>query len=274
MESYIRLRDLLSGLDPTQFKAHCAVWNGEEHPLDVYARSPDEWVAWNTWRSTKHEFNRPYIFSLMQVYAERDRWLFGGAFRVLAHRNEPNSFAYDIELCEDILPGCIGRLKVKFQHRGRTIRLRFESVIDRMEVAEILPTPYHGEPFPGHDSINHSLSQLEAIYAQQRPDWRLALENMKGVYVIHDRDTGMPYVGSARGDTGIWQRWGQYVDTAHGGNAALRALVKRKGVAYARENLMFALLEFWAMRTSDDFVLAREEYWKRVLLSKRSGLNL
>jgi len=144
-----------------------------------------------------------------------------------------------------------------------------------MSVLEISESPYSGQPFPGHDAINHTLGELERVYGQRRQDWRGALEHMKGVYVIHDRATGQPYVGSAYGDTGIWARWGVYVDSLHGHNHELRALVAREGPEYARKNLQFALLEFWSMRTSDAEVLGRESHWKQVLLSRREfgGLN-
>lgn len=96
---------------------------------------------------------------------------------------------------------------------------------------------------------------------------------MKGVYAIHDRTSGKPYIGSAYGDTGIWARWAQYVESLHGGNIDLRALVDREGEAYVQDNLTFALLEFWSMRTPDDYVLERERYWKEVLLSRNFGHN-
>lgn len=51
-------------------------------------------------------------------------------------------------------------------------------------------------------------------------------------------------------------------------------MVSEKGVDYARNNLTFALLEFWSMRTEDQHVLDREAYWKRVLMSREHGLNL
>ncbi len=77
----------------------------------------------------------------------------------------------------------------------------FENAIYGMEVVEVLPVRYAGEPFPGHDGINHSLRQLGVVFSQQRADWRGALEHMKGVYVIHDRTSGKPYIGSVYGDT-------------------------------------------------------------------------
>ncbi|BBZ32053.1 hypothetical protein MCNF_06580 [Mycolicibacterium confluentis] len=42
---------------------------------------------------------------------------------------------------------------------------------------------------------------------------------MKGVYVIHDVETGNAYVGAAYGDTGIWARLRQYVDGLNGYNS-------------------------------------------------------
>jgi len=162
---------------------------------------------------------------------------------------------------------------VAFRLPGRSVRLNLEAHLDRLEVVSILAEPYAGAPFPGLDQINHTFGELEVVFAQRRPDWHGALQHMKGVYVIHDQVTGKPYVGSASGDTGIWARLGEYIASLHGGNLALRELVGRKGVDYARANLRFALLEFWSMRTSDEHVIAREVYWKEVLMSRAFGNN-
>lgn len=54
-----------------------------------------------------------------------------------------------------------------------------------------------GDPFPRHDRINRTLADLQSIVSQQGPDWRIAFEHMKGVYVVHDQATGARYVGSA-----------------------------------------------------------------------------
>lgn len=267
------MRDLLGDLDPADCKLHCAVWNGEKHPIDLLANSWDEWVSWSRWRGKKDEFSRPLIFSMAQSRAEPSRWLFGGVFEVTSRRPEPGTFAYDLALRTDHMTPYVKRLEVAFRLRGRTTRLNFETWIDQMEVASVLRVPYTGEPFPGHDQINHTLGELEIIVEQQRHDWRDALVHMKGVYVIHDQTTGRPYVGSAYGDTGIWTRLSQYATSLHGGNVGLRELVGEHGNEYARANLRFALLEFWSMRTSDDHVLAREGYWKDVMLSRRFGNN-
>ena len=260
-------------VDPKLCKLHCAVWNGQNHPSDVLARSWDEWTDWNRYRSARDDFNRPLIFSLARDRTAPSLWLFGGIFEVTARRPEPKAFSYDVSLRSDLMGAFIKRLVVRFEPPGRNARLSMEKHVDQFSIHSILDAPYAGEAFPGHDQINHTLAELEVVVAQSRPDWRVALQHMKGVYVLHDRDTGEPYVGSAYGDTGIWERIRQYTESLHGGNIGLAALVEEKGRDYVRNNLSFALLEFWSMRTEDQHVLDRETYWKDVLVSRTRGLN-
>lgn len=260
-------------VDPLRCKLHCAVFNGERHPIDVLTTDPDEWRGWNSWRGPKDDFNRQFVFSLAQDRHDPTLWLFGGVFEVLARSGVPGERSYTVELREDLMGAFIRRLVVRLTLVGRQRRRTMESCIDAMTVTSILPEPYWGDPFPGHDRINHSLAEITAVVQQNRPEWRIALESMKGVYVITDSLTGERYVGSAYGDTGIWQRWSYYAETIHGDNVGLKAFVERVGADYARQNLRFALLEFWSMRTDDQYVLDRETYWKNVLLSRTLGHN-
>ena len=72
-------------------------------------------------------------------------------------------------------------------------------------------------------------------------------------------------------EPGIWQRWSSYAVTLHGGNVGLQAVLAEKGEDYFRQNMRYALLEFWSMRTDDQHVIDRENYWKDVLLSRAPG---
>ncbi|WP_139979498.1 GIY-YIG nuclease family protein [Nocardioides litoris] len=260
-------------LAPTDVKVHFAVWNQVKHPIDVLAADWAEWQGWNSYRSANDDFNRRFVFSVAQDKGDASLWLFGGVWEVLERRPEQYTQSYRVQLREDLLGAWIRRLYVRHRRTGRNIRRTFESVLPTMTVASVLPEPFTGDPFPGHDRINHSLADLQAVVAQARADWRIALESMKGVYVIHDQQTGQRYVGSAYGDTGIWQRWSTYAATLHGGNVGLQALVEDKGEEYYRTNMRFALLEYWSMRTDDDHVLERESYWKDVLHARSLGHN-
>lgn len=264
---------LPEGFDPTACKVHFAVWNQVKHPIDVLATNWDEWQGWNSWRSLKDDFNREFIFSVAQDKDDSTRWIFGGIWEVLERRPEQQAHSYRVVLRQDLMGPYIRRLFIRHKRTGRNIRRTMESVLPTMTVSSILEEPFAGDPFPGHDRINHSLADLQVVISQARADWRISLESMKGVYVIHDKETGQRYVGSAYGDTGIWQRWTTYATTLHGGNVGLEQLVREKGEEYYRTNMRFALLEYWSMRTDDTHVLERESYWKDVLHARSLGYN-
>lgn len=254
---------------PADYKVHFARWNRASQPLEVFVRDWDEWQGWQEYRPSRNEFNRPYIFSLAQFYHETDTWLFGGLFRVIARHRD----SYGVELL-DAGRGHIGRLKLRSSYRGRTTRANFENHYDSFEVQEILRESYSGRQFPGYEDIDLSFEELETLVKNERADWKAALENIKGVYLISDTSTGKRYVGSAYGEQGIWSRWCSYAATGHGGNVELRVLIANPSLDYCRKNFRFALLEERLSRTPDETILNREAFWKRILFTRgEQGLN-
>ena len=263
------LHDMFPIAEPNNYKLHFARWNRENQPLEVWVRDRDEWQGWQEYRPARNDFNRPYIFTLIQFYHETDTWLFGGIFRVV--RRHPDR--YEVELT-DQGTGFIGRLKLRSAYRQRTTRVHFEKHYWDLEVQEILREPYAGRVFPGFENIDLSFEELEALIRNERPDWKAALESGRGVYLITDTTTGKRYVGSAYGEQGMWSRWRSYVETGHGGNIELRELVTEPTLAYCRKAFRFALLEYRPSSTPDDVILAREAFWKRILRTRGAdGLN-
>lgn len=260
--------------DPEDYKVHLASWNSEAHPLDVFVRDRDEWDLWNSWRSDKDEFNRTYIFSLIDFYPEPGIWLFGGVYKVIARTPVNQSHSYTVERISNH-DELVGRLKIAFVRPGRSRSVRLEGYYSQMAISEILKEPYTGERFPGYEGINHSFASLEVVFRAQRPDWKGALENVKGVYVIHDTSNGKKYVGSAYGGLGIWARWSYYIETGHGWNDELTKLIDREGIDYARRNFQITLLEYRPAKTDDKIIIERENFWKDALLSRGPfGYNL
>lgn len=263
----IAVTKVIKILEPNKFKLHAARWNGGDQPLDVYVRNKSEWFGWNTWRSTKNEFTREYIFSLIDFYPESNMWLFGGIFKVTKRNNIPNSHSYEIEELDEY-SDYVGRLKVKLKKPSRGRAFYLENHINKMQVSEILKRPYSGEAFPGYENINHSFSQLHTIFKNEHSDWKGALKNIKGVYSIMDQSNGKKYIGSAYGDSGIWSRWSDYIGTGHGWNDELTKLIKKEGYEYARKNFRLSLLEYRPMKTDDKAIIERESFWKEVFLSR------
>ncbi|MCI0509229.1 MULTISPECIES: GIY-YIG nuclease family protein [Chromohalobacter] len=267
----IALNDLLRIADPSKFKLHLACRNEEyQEPLDAYVADPREWIGWNEWRGRRNDWTRPYILSFMDFYPRSNQWLFGGAFEVLERLND----RYRLKALSEF-DQYVGRVLASF-HRYQGMRGRayyLESYIDKFKVREILPKRYSGEAFDGYENIESSFSELEAIIRDEKPDWKAALESIKGIYLISDASNGKKYVGSAYGGAGIWSRWASYIGTGHGWNDELVRLISREGKRYARENFRFAVLEVMANSTPDDVVHQRESHWKRVLLSRAHGYN-
>lgn len=265
----IPLSDIIRIDDPESYKLHFAKWDGRAQPLDDYLRDWDWWAGWQRYWPGRNDFNLPHVFSLMSFYPEPDVWLFGGIWRIIDRRPD----AYEVAL-DDRAAAFIGRLKVRYRYKDRATRPFLAKHYDQMVVSELLRDPYTGRRFPGFQNLVVSFTELEAIVAAARPDWKETLELAKGIYLITDTSSGRCYVGAAYGDAGIWSRWSTYVASGHGGNAQLRHLVETQGIEHCRTNFRFALLEQHPTNVSDATVIARETFWKEVLMTRGGfGLN-
>lgn len=264
----IMLSDIWSIENLHDYKLHFARSNGEDEPLDVLVRDGDEWRGWQEYRPKRDEFNREFIFSMAQVYHETDSWLFGGIFHVTGRPADQ----YEVEL-SDLGASFIRRLKVRSPYRSRPTRVNMEGRYEQFEVLEILREPYTGRPFPGYEKIDLRFHELETLVHNDRPDWRAALESVKGVYLItvQTKHTVRQYVGAAYGEQGIWSRWANYVEHGHGGNAEIRKAVGDRGLDYCRQHFRFALLEHMPRITPDETVQERESFWKDILGTRGPG---
>lgn len=263
----IHLSDILNFENPEDYKIHLATWNGKVQPLEVFVRDKEEWEGWNSWRSEKDDFNRQYIFSLMDYYHESNEWLFGGVYEVVERLGVTRGKGYKIRLTGQFKP-YIGRLKLHWKRSGRAKSRKLENYLEDFTVSEILREEYTGAIFCGYEHIKHDFHVLENIFMRSKPDWKAALYSVKGVYLIIDKSNGKKYVGSAYGTDGIWSRWLCYIGNGHGHNDELTKLIKAKGKDYARRNFRFSLLEYRPMKTDDKEIITRETYWKEALLSR------
>jgi hypothetical protein len=267
----IPLNDILAVAAPEEYKLHLACQNSDGvHPLDDFVAGPEKWLEWNEWKGRRDDWTRPRVLTFMEFYPRSNAWLFGGAFEVIERLSDGYKLQPDARLDK-----YVGRLVASFRRyrgmRGRAFML--ESYLGEFTVMELLPHVYSGESFPGFERINHDFGAIEGVFHAERADWKAALQNMKGVYVISDKSNGKHYIGSAYGDAGIWSRWACYVGTGHGWNDELVKLLQSKGPKYARDHFRFAILEVMIKSTPDDVVLAREAHWKRAILSREHGYN-
>lgn len=165
-----------------------------------------------------------------------------------------------------------GRLIVHFKRPGRHSYLKCEKWTHLLKVAEIRPNKLSIAEFPGYSWAMLTKDHLDIVIKQGVDTWKSALGSVAGIYVIADRSTGKLYVGSATGEGGIWARWCAYSATGHGGNRDLKALLRKQGSDYARY-FQYGVLEIADTHASEKDVVARESYWKNLLLSRSHGHN-
>jgi len=122
-------------------------------------------------------------------------------------------------------------------------------------------------------AVHLTFEDLQGL-AQQREahrDWVAGLSAVGGVYLIVDSLTGEQYVGSATGNSGIWQRWCEYAKSGHGGNLGVKALCAQSTGHPAA--FRFSILETFSRTTARDEALEPEAFFKQKLGTRAFGLN-
>jgi len=147
-----------------------------------------------------------------------------------------------------------------------------EKIIDNLSVVEILRERIEIRDFPGYENVNIKFLELKKIIEKEEKSWKSALSNIKGVYLISDKNSGKLYVGAAYGEKAFWNRWTDYVRTMTGGNKELEKILHDNSIEYVK-NFNFSILEIHSKLTDDNFIQEREKYWKKILLTRKFGYN-
>lgn len=209
-------------------------------------------------------------FSFLRT-EEIDEWLFVSAGRIV---DVPKDDYATVEIIEKYAP-LFGRMIIKCNKDApHSYVFNMNTYIDKCFVKEILANLYCGDEFKGYDKVNLEYSKLDDIFNKKiLKTYATALETIKGVYCLTDTNTGLLYIGSATGEEGIKQRWGDYFRTKDGGNKKLKALHDKEGEEYFKKYFKFTLLEYFSMGYDDEKIRERERYWKECLDTCEHGYN-
>jgi hypothetical protein len=242
-------------------------------PIKEYHQSRESILISNYYNSEKRVwFNEgDIVIGLLQMNKENCWLLFDIAkitknYHKYSVQNAQSNTFYEHEPLGEY-SDYFGRLIVKI-HKSWQMPIRnANTVIDNIEVSELLPSEFDQlNTFPGYDSVD--LSWLELKTVLERDNWKTALENQKGIYLITDIATNKRYVGSAYGQNMMLGRWNEYASTRHGNNVELKNLVDEKGEKYIEENFRYTILEIHKNLTPDDTIIKRESFWKEILLTR------
>ena len=117
--------------------------------------------------------------------------------------NKLNGVGYEYQDLPDYQK-YVGRLIIKFKNKAQTMIRNAESVFDDCYISQILSDTFDNDLFPGYEKVNISWDKMNRIL--EKDNWKTALQNQKGVYLLTDTSNGKMYVGSAYGENMILGR--------------------------------------------------------------------
>lgn len=241
------------------------------HPEEDKANGTCKACSYWGWQGgRKNFFPGQWVFSFVRISAEK--WLFISAAQII---DTPANDWADAQVLDRFKP-LFGRLVIKCNKGNKFARYVFNlsKYLEQATVQEILPCIYSGELFEGYDRVHLPYHRLSDIFAGRiLPTYYEALRKITGVYCLTDTHTGKLYIGSATGEEGVAQRWGNYLDSKHGGNKKLIALYNQEGEEYFEKYFTYTLLEYFGLSYDPIKVLEREQYWKCCFDTIKNGYN-
>lgn len=220
---------------------------------------------WNY--NTKKSYKEGQItIGLVRIKPNEDFWLLFHIGRVTKDLNILNGVGYEYLDLPDF-DKYVGRLIIKYKNTVQAMIRNAESVIDNCYVSQILPDTFDNDLFPGYENINISWEEMNRVL--QKDNWKTALQNQKGVYLLTDISNGKMYVGSAYGENMILGRWRAYVKNGNGGNVGLKQLT----FEHIKKNFKYSILDIYKSTTDDQTIIKRESWWKEILQSRQFGYN-
>lgn len=225
---------------------------------------------WPRYGSSKNFHIGQKVFSFIRK--SYDEWLFISAARIL---EVPEDRQADVEILKEY-KSLFGRLVMKF-HKGNAMGryvFNLSYLNNEEEIIEILPCMYSGEQFEGYDNVNLPYNKLKDIFnGNIMPTYYEALKKITGIYCLTDTSNGKLYIGSATGEEGVAQRWGNYLSSKHGGNVKLKNLYNQKGDKHFEKYFTFTILEYFGLSYDPEKIKKREQYWKKCLNTIEHGYN-
>lgn len=255
--------------DNSIYRFHLAKQNpGGTRPIDVLARSFEEWTGWQVYRGNKKErFVRNKIVTFAQISGSK--FLFGGIFNITSREHSKYEVKLDSQYSE-----LIGRLTIDYQGENtRGTVFSPDYIFSYSTISSISQHKYQGERFVSYDKINHSFESMNIVIKNELNDWKVALSSVYGVYLLTDQSLGKHYIGSAYGSQGIWGRWADYINGCHGNNKELKELYAIQSREYFEKHFKFTILEVLSTSLVPEEVIQRESLWKKKLQTVKFGYN-
>jgi hypothetical protein len=266
----INLNDILKLENLNNVKIRFNImFEGNYNPIEMFKNNQMDSVLsghyWNYSKMKSYKLGQTTI-GLIRIKKNENLWLLFHIGKVTKDLNIKNGKGYEYEVLSQY-EKYFGRIIVRFKNKSQNMVRKAESVIEDCEIAQILPDVFDNDIFPGYDKVNISWNELSRVITKD--NWKTALRNQKGVYLITDTSNGKMYVGSAYGDEMILNRWKTYIKNGNGGNKELKKLEFH----YIKNNFRYSILDIFKSTTDEKVIIERESWWKETLLSRQFGYN-
>lgn len=266
MKLEIGLNDLLQLSDIKGCKIRLVKSHNENNPIKLIgsddAKKLDDWLLWNY--SNKSFRVGEIVIGLLRI--EDDRWVLFDVAKIEEDLNVVKGPGYKKTSLEKYRK-FFGRVVVRYKNQSQNLIRKAETIIEDCVVSQILDAEFEDSKFPGYDQVNVRWGDLARLIG--KPSWKTALQNQKGVYLITNEEDGRMYVGSAYGENMMHGRWMAYVKNGSGGNVELKKIpfedIKKK--------FKYSILDIYKGSVDDATIIARESWWKSVLMTQKHGYN-
>ncbi len=239
--------------------------NEDFEPIKFYKEKNNTLYKGNFWNGKSKRFQEGEIV-IGFIRISDDKWLLFDISIITKDLNVYNNMGYEYETIEKYKK-FFGRVIIRYKNKGQQMVRMAEGLINEFEIYEIIDETFDDDVFPGYENVDLSWYELKKVI--EKKDWKTALENQKGIYLITDTHTGKRYVGSAYGENMLLGRWRNYVDSGHGGNKELKTL----SFEYIKNNFRYSLLEIYKSTIEDRIIIKREHFWMRILLTKNKNFG-
>jgi len=240
-------------------------WN----PIEIFKNNDVDTLLrgqyWNYNKNKSYKIGQITIGFIL-LNKKDNLWLLFHIGEITKDLNILNGIGYEYKTLSEY-EKYFGRLIIKFKNKSQNMIRKAESVISDCEVDQILSNIFNNDVFPGYDNVNLAWEELSNIISKE--NWKTALQNQKGVYLITDTSNGKMYVGSAYGEYMLLGRWESYVKTYHGGNIGLKQLQNE----HIKQNFRYSILDIFKSTVDDKFIISRENWWKSILQTRKYGYN-
>jgi hypothetical protein len=235
--------------------------NNDYNPLELFKEKDIGLYNGQFWNYKKVKSFHEGQIAIGFLKLDIDKWLLFDISKIEKDLNIYEGVGYEYKTIKEY-EKYFGRLIIKFKNKSQNLIRKAQNVIDECEIFEIISDTFEDDGFPGYENVD--LTWLELSKVIDKKEWKVALENQKGVYLITDVETGKRYVGSAYGENMILGRWKDYIKNGHGGNKDLKQLE----FDYIKDKFRYTILEIFKTTTDDKIIINREKQWMKVLLTK------